>query len=578
MLSQEALEKERPGATIVPILLSTDKTLLTTFRNKTAYPLYMTIGNLPKEIRRKPSKHAFILLAYLPTTRLLHVSNLSQRRRLISNLYHSCMRRILEPLETAGTTGIYMTRGDGHRYRVHPIFAAFIGDYPEQILSTGSIYGECPTCNVDRGLLGDYDSRNTNQLRDLRSVRTILDTFDQDPAGFLRACAEARIKPIIKPFWINLPYAHIFRSITPDILHQIYQGIVKRLIGWIIKAVGSEEVDARCRRLPPNHNLRAFTKGISSLSRVTGREHNHMGQILLALVIDAPLPGGFSNACLVRAVCALMDFTFIAQYPVHTGETVEFMEDALLRYHENLSIFRDLGLRRHFNLPKLHFASHYGDLVKLFGTTDNFNTENTERLHIDIAKDAYEATNHKDEFSQMTVWQERKEKIHKHDGIIKWRQEGSPPITAPPEPGKMVPSGLELDCKLRMSKHPSNRAISLETIETEYGAEHFRTALRRYVILSNSPQLTAAQVERGLWDTHLPFRRLPVWHRIKFSCPELYTGVTQIVDSIHAYPRRLDVHGRPIPARFDTAFINDGTGGDTGIVGKFVLLQMSRDC
>ena len=126
-----------------------------------------------------------------------------------------------------------------------------------------------------------------------------------------------------------------------------------------------------------------------------------------------------------------MDFTFIAQYPVHTGETVEFMEDALLQYHENLSIFCDLGLRRHFNLPKLHFASHYGDLVKLFGTTDNFNTENTEHLHIDIAKDMYEATNHKDEFSQMTVWQERKEKIHKHDSVIKWWQEGSPPITAP---------------------------------------------------------------------------------------------------------------------------------------------------
>ena len=167
----------------------------------------MTIGNIPKEIRRKPSKHAFILLAYLPTTRLLNVSNLSQRRRLLSNLYHSCMRRILEPLETAGTTGVYMTRGDGQRHRIHPIFAAFIGDYPEQILSTGSIYGECPTCNVDCRLLGDYDSRNANQLRDLRSVRTILGTFDKDPAGFLQACAEARIKPIIKPFWINLPYS-----------------------------------------------------------------------------------------------------------------------------------------------------------------------------------------------------------------------------------------------------------------------------------------------------------------------------------------------------------------------------------
>jgi hypothetical protein len=45
-------------------------------------------------------------------------------------------------------------------------------------------------------------------------------------------------------------------------------------------------------------------------------------------------------------------------------------------------------------------------------TLDNCNTENTERLHIDLAKDAYQSTNRKNEFSQMTLWLERKEKIH----------------------------------------------------------------------------------------------------------------------------------------------------------------------
>jgi hypothetical protein len=69
---------DHPGATIVPILLSTDKTQLTSFHNKCAYPLYLTISNIPKEIRRKPSMHAYILLAYLPTTRLSHVTNKAQ--------------------------------------------------------------------------------------------------------------------------------------------------------------------------------------------------------------------------------------------------------------------------------------------------------------------------------------------------------------------------------------------------------------------------------------------------------------------------------------------------------------------
>ena len=535
----------------------------------------MTIGNIPKEIRRKPSLHAYVLLGYLPTTRLCHVSNKAQRRRLLANLYHSCMHRILAPLETAGTTGIYMMCGDGRLYRNHPIFAAFIGDYPEQILSTGSITGQCPTCDVNHDRLGDYDSRDINHLRDLALVLNIFDSFEEDPANFLRTCASAKIKPIVKPFWKDFPYAHIFRSITPDILHQIYQGVIKHITSWIIEAIGAEEVDARCRRLPPNHNLRTFTKGISTLSRVTGQEHNQIGRILLALVMDVPLPEGLSNVRLVRAIRALMDFVFLAQYPIHTGKTLELLEDALSRFHDNKSIFVDLGIRGHFNIPKLHFTSHYVDCIKLYGTTDNFNTETTERLHIDLAKDAYTATNHKDKFLQMTTWLEHKEKIHRHEQLIEWRLEGSPPIATAPH--KWLPPGLELDRDLHVSKHPSVRKVSLETIESEYGAKHFRAALRRYVILSNSPHLTTAQVERSLWDVHFPFRHLPVWHRIKFLRTEIYTGRTHTVDSIHAYPQKSDVHGRPIPGRFDTALINDGTGGDTGVNGEPFQKPDGRD-
>ena len=510
--------------------------------------------------------HAYILLAYLPTTRLNHVTNNTQRRRMLANLYHSCMGRILAPLETAGRTGIDMARGDGRLHRIHPLFAAFIGDYPEQILSMGCIGGRCPTCDVDRHKLGDYEERDTTQLRDLDSVLNILGTFEQDPAGFLGACSEAGIKPIVNPFWKTLPYAHIFCSITPDLLHQVYQGTVKDVVGWIIQAIGANEVDARCRRLAPNHSLRSFTKGISTLSRVTGQEHNQMCRILLALVIDIQLPGGLSNVHLIRAVRALMDFAFYAQYPVHTGETLHLLEDALSRFHDNKTIFIDLGIRDNFNIPKLHFLSHYVSLVKLFGTTDNFNTEYTERLHIDFAKDAYAATNHKDEFVQMATWLERKEKIHQHAYLVRRRLEGSPPILIAPH--TWLPPGLELDRKLHTSKTPSVRNVALEALETEYGAQHFRAALRRFILLTNSPELTAAQVERGLWDVHFHFRYLPVWHKIKFLRTEVYTGRTQTVDSIHAYPQRSDVRGRPVPCRFDTALINNGTGGETGVVGR----------
>ena len=54
------------------------------------------------------------------------------------------------------------------------------------------------------------------------------------------------IKLIQDPFWLNLPYINIYEAITPDILHQVYQGIFKHVLKWIYAACGEAEIDARC--------------------------------------------------------------------------------------------------------------------------------------------------------------------------------------------------------------------------------------------------------------------------------------------------------------------------------------------
>jgi len=146
--------------------------------------------------------------------------------------------------------------------------------------------------------------------------------------------------------------------------------------------------------------------------------------ILLGLVIDAPLLNGLSNIRLVVAVHALLDFLYLMQLSVHSDDTLDLLEDALKRFHDNKTIFLDLSIRENFNLPKLHFANHYVEMIKCYGTTDNVNTQYTERLHIDFAKDAYNATNHKDEFTQMTLWLKRKEKILHYNQFIQWQLTG----------------------------------------------------------------------------------------------------------------------------------------------------------
>ena len=471
------------------------------------------------------------------------------------------MQSILKPLESAGRDGIILVSGDGAARRCFPILAAYIGDYPEQILVSLVKTGTCPICPALRNDIGNWDS--ILEPRDTQKVTEALNAIDKGAAEFTKSCANAGIKPVQCVFWKNLPYVNIYRSITPDILHQLYQGLLKHLIGWIRAVCGDAEVDARCRRLPPNHHIRLFMKGISQLSRVTGTEHDQISRFLLALVADVRLPHGHSNARLIRTVRSVLDFIYLARYPIHTSETLSQMNDALHAFHLNRDILVSLGIRTHFNIPKLHNAGHYLELIRLYGTADNFNTEFTERLHIDLAKDAYASTNFKDEFPQMTRWLDRKERVMHHEKYIRRRQDKS--FNTPLHVHKPLPS-LIPERRQQMAKHPTHRGVPIEVICTKYGATQFIPALSRFVAQYQHPEYSKAQVEDASTSIHIPFSKISVFHRLKFVSYDVYSlnPLDEIVvDSIHTDPAHFDKYGNVVPGRFDTIVVRvkDSDGG-----------------
>jgi Plavaka transposase len=98
--------------------------------------------------------------------------------------------------------------------------AAYVGDYPEQVLVTSTKTGECPSGTIGQDELGDPDIMCAPW--DLEAILDALDTIDQEATVFTQACKEAGIKPIQQPFWKYLPFVDIFHSITLDILHQLY--------------------------------------------------------------------------------------------------------------------------------------------------------------------------------------------------------------------------------------------------------------------------------------------------------------------------------------------------------------------
>jgi hypothetical protein len=89
---------------------------------------------------------------------------------------------------------------------VHPILAAFVGDYPEQVLVTGVKYTECPKCTVSPKELGKKDATSTP--RNMLDIHAALLPVNGNLKDYKAVCKAAGIKPIYL-FWAKLPYADI---------------------------------------------------------------------------------------------------------------------------------------------------------------------------------------------------------------------------------------------------------------------------------------------------------------------------------------------------------------------------------
>jgi len=76
-------------------------------------------------------------------------------RHAQANLFHSCLQLVLGPITLYGKTGVAMVGGDGVWRRCHPIFACFVGDYPEQALATCTYcHGQTTVSDRVRGSRG----------------------------------------------------------------------------------------------------------------------------------------------------------------------------------------------------------------------------------------------------------------------------------------------------------------------------------------------------------------------------------------------------------------------------------------
>lgn len=318
---------------------------------------------------------------------------------------------ILNSLKEAETMGREMMCADGMLRLVWPILAAYVADFPEQCLVACCLESRCPVCTMDPKKRG---SHMPFPARDQKETLTNIAQLNTRPS-FLSAQG---LRPVLHPFWKDLPHADIFQAFTPDLLHQLHKGVFKdHLMKWYTAILGESELDNWYRSLPTHPNLCHFKNGISAVSQWTGREHKEMEKSFIGI-----LAGATDDLRVIRAATALLDFIYFASFQSYTTETLDSMKSALDIFHENKTAFIDLKVRspEHFNIPKIHALEHYIQAIRRFGSADGYNTESPEHLHIDYAKDAYRATNKCDYVAQMVKWLQRQEAVDRFTAFHLW--------------------------------------------------------------------------------------------------------------------------------------------------------------
>lgn len=381
------------GSTICPLIFSTDKTTLTDIAgDQVCYPLSVAPAVVPGPIRARPSSMARQLIAYIPTddpVGLIGPQDDSSHWNLA--VHHASMKMIMEEVKVAmSSSGWPTVCGDGYLRSIIPTLPSYPADYPEQ--GTVTCCKGCPVCDIPDNEMGQPKIGNIrNQEETLNHLHIAGNMWGaQDAEEYLKS---HRLKYVFRPWWEGMTRCNIHLASTPDLLHQIWQGIIKHLTKWVRLILGDVEFDARVRRLAPCHGSRHFERGISFLSQISGREHRQIGSLLLAIVQGVPNLSRQDQIDLSTATRSIIDFSFFAQYKQHDESTLEEMQQRLDMWENHKDVFIRLTYREDFNFPKMHGMQHYIDAIRRVGSLKYLSTDESEASHIPFAKKPFEASN-----------------------------------------------------------------------------------------------------------------------------------------------------------------------------------------
>ncbi len=403
------------GETLGLVILGSDRTHLNNCSgDKKAHCVYMSCGNVSKDLRVKESARCWMKIAEVPVVKFLqkeHQGILSQR------LYHICMDMVTTSLKKCSHEPVKMTDATGVKRLVRTILLSHIADYPEQQLIA------CVSGSSSPVSFAKYDNFGSSEMQNprtgdftLRRIKQLLQTPNVNVTKFRhykRQVLSLQLNGVYKPYWRNWKFADPSVFLTPDALHQWHKFFNDHILTWAKIILGKRELDRRYALLQRRIGYRHFSEGFTRFSQHTLRESRELQRTFIAIIAGHQKV----NDSAMRAFRALLEFIYYAQFNTHSTTSLSKLETSLSLFHANKVGLVAAGARDgpnmdgSFHIPKLESMQHVRRRVELLGSLQQYSTEQIERCHITMAKQPYRATNKKNFEEQVCRNLDRHDKI-----------------------------------------------------------------------------------------------------------------------------------------------------------------------
>jgi hypothetical protein len=299
------------------------------------------------------------------------------------------------------------------------------------------------------------------------------------------------------------------------------------------------------------------------LGQIAGPVRKNMAKVLLGCIVGSKMDK--DNPKGVLACKAILDFISLAQYGSHDDVTLGYMDAALKAWEKNRHFFIEARVRADFDIPKFHSLLHYLQCVRDFGTTDNYNTEMFERLHIDFAKKGWRASNKKDAVPQMVKWLQRQEKVAALERLFELSQERKEEEaelemkrlrfldlakrSRETYNNAMEKLALDQDTYIIVAKRTSRQYI--QVVEQQYHCPTLASSLNAYLARLQGLSRTNARNYRSPFDT------IQLWKQFKLVQNKIQPHEEQHIYTVKATPEQQDT----------VVVIQDKTAGPTNLRG-----------